>query len=222
MLGAQSERLDRQFLARRSWPYRAWRERYLDHPLVGTLAHRLLWTVDGTTCGYAEGELRGQDDEPVTDGTGVELWHPVGKDAADVVRWRLWLERHAITQPFKQAHREVHPLTDAERTTGTYSNRFAGHILRLAPVPLARGRQRLDEQAQTLRGRLLHPPPTVSFPSGGCAPSTGSTVRARAGARARPPSPAAICGWPPTRSSSIRSTPRTTTRTQAAGATRCG
>lgn len=51
MLGAQSERLDRQLLARRSWPYRAWRERYLDHPLVGTLARRLLWTVDGTTCG---------------------------------------------------------------------------------------------------------------------------------------------------------------------------
>ncbi|WP_433573321.1 DUF4132 domain-containing protein [Streptomyces sp. CA-251247] len=130
MLGAQSERLDRQFLARRSWAYRSWRERYLDHPLVGTLARRLLWTVDGTTCGYADGELRGQDDEPVTGGTTVELWHPVGKDAADVVRWRLWLERHAITQPFKQAHREVYPLTDAERTTGTYSNRFAGHILR--------------------------------------------------------------------------------------------
>jgi hypothetical protein len=47
-----------------------------------------------------------------------------------VLAWREWLERHAVTQPFKQAHREVYLLTDAERATGTYSNRFAGHVLR--------------------------------------------------------------------------------------------
>jgi hypothetical protein len=35
-----------------------------------------------------------------------------------------------ITQPFKQAHREIYLLTDAERTTETYSNRFAAHVLR--------------------------------------------------------------------------------------------
>jgi hypothetical protein len=33
-------------------------------------------------------------------------------------------------QPFKQAHREVYILTDAELRTGAYSNRFASHILR--------------------------------------------------------------------------------------------
>ncbi|MCF1595139.1 DUF4132 domain-containing protein [Streptomyces muensis] len=130
MLPAQSERLDRQFLARRGWPYAAWRERYLDHPLVGTLARRLLWTVDGTTAGYADGALRTLADTPVTEGTRVELWHPVGHDPAEIVAWRDWLERHGVTQPFKQAHREVYLLTDAERTTGTYSNRFAAHVLR--------------------------------------------------------------------------------------------
>ncbi|MFE0471134.1 DUF4132 domain-containing protein [Streptomyces sp. NPDC058947] len=130
MLSAQSERLDRQFLARRSWPYAVWRERYLDHPLVGTLARRLLWTVDGTTAGYADGELRTLSDEPVREGTRVELWHPVGHAPAEIVAWRDWLERHGITQPFKQAHREVYLLTDAERATGTYSNRFAAHVLR--------------------------------------------------------------------------------------------
>ncbi|MEY9993754.1 hypothetical protein ABIE67_005786 [Streptomyces sp. V4I8] len=130
MLSAQSERLDRQFLARRRWPYAAWRERYLDHPLVGTLARRLLWTVDGTTVGYADGELRTPADTPVTGGTHVELWHPAGHEPAEIVAWRDWLERHGITQPFKQAHREVYLLTDAERATGTYSNRFAAHFLR--------------------------------------------------------------------------------------------
>lgn len=131
-LSAQSERLDRQFLQRRVWPYAAWRERYLDHPLVGTLARRLLWTVDGVACGHAEGALRTLAGEPVPaagDST-VELWHPVGRDPAEITAWRERLERHGITQPFKQAHREVYPLTLAERATGTYSNRFAGHILR--------------------------------------------------------------------------------------------
>lgn len=130
MLTAQAERLDRQFLARRTWEYTAWRERCLDHPLLGTLARRLLWTVDGRPCGWADGELRTLADAPVPPGTTVELWHPVDREPAEVVAWRDWLERHGITQPFKQAHREVYLLTDAERGTGGYSNRFAAHILR--------------------------------------------------------------------------------------------
>ncbi|MFD7815835.1 DUF4132 domain-containing protein [Streptomyces sp. NPDC059785] len=130
MLSAQSERLDRQFLARRTWAYGTWRERYLDHPLVGTLARRLLWTVDGTPAGYADEALRTLDGTSVTAGEEVRLWHPAGQEPADVLAWRDWLERHAITQPFKQAHREVYLLTDAERATGTYSNRFAAHVLR--------------------------------------------------------------------------------------------
>ncbi|MGW7608460.1 DUF4132 domain-containing protein [Streptomyces sp. NPDC054766] len=130
MLSAQVERLDRQFLARRTWAYDTWRERYLDHPLVGTLARRLLWTVDGTPVGFANGELRTLTDDPVKGGEEVTLWHPVGREPAEVVAWRDWLERHEITQPFKQAHREVYLLTDAERATGTYSNRFAAHFVR--------------------------------------------------------------------------------------------
>ncbi|MEU0436822.1 DUF4132 domain-containing protein [Streptomyces sp. NPDC006290] len=130
MLSAQAERLDRQFLGRRTWTYDTWRERYLDHPLVGTLARRLLWTVDGTPVGFANGELSTLTDDPVKRGEEVALWHPVEREPAEVVAWRDWLERHEITQPFKQAHREVYLLTDAERATGTYSNRFAAHFVR--------------------------------------------------------------------------------------------
>lgn len=162
MLSAQSERLDRQFLARRSRPYAAWRERCLDHPLVGTLARRLLWIVDGTPVGFADGELRTLTDDPVSGGSEVEIWHPVGRDPAEVVAWRDWLERHAVTQPFKQAHREVYLLTDAERTTGTYSNRFAAHILRqhqfnsLAAIRGWRNKLRLcvDDEAPPARREL--------------------------------------------------------------------
>ncbi|PWI17615.1 hypothetical protein DI272_28205 [Streptomyces sp. Act143] len=166
MLSAQSERLDRQFVARRAWSYAAWRERYLDHPLVGTLARRLLWTVDGTTVGFADGALRTLTDDPVHSGTEVTLWHPVGHEPAEIVAWRDWLERHGITQPFKQAHREVYLLTDAERATGTYSNRFAAHYLRqhqfhaLAAVRGWRNKLRLsvDDEA---------PPATRELPAWG-------------------------------------------------------
>ncbi|WP_405732297.1 DUF4132 domain-containing protein [Streptomyces sp. NBC_00028] len=166
MLSAQSERLDRQFLARRTWSFAAWRERYLDHPLVGTLARRLLWTIDGTTAGYADGALRTLADTPVDSGSEVALWHPVEHEPAEIVAWRDWLERHGITQPFKQAHREVYLLTDAERATGTYSNRFAAHYLRqhqfhaLAAVRGWRNKLRLsvDDEA---------PPATRELPEWG-------------------------------------------------------
>lgn len=43
MLLAQAERLDGLYLQRKSWPLETWRERYLDHPLIGALARRLIW-----------------------------------------------------------------------------------------------------------------------------------------------------------------------------------
>jgi len=132
MLTAQVERIDKLFLARREWRYDQWRERYLDHPLVGVVARRLLWTVGDQPAGYADGSLRGHDDSPVEAAPDavVRLWHPLGRDVDEVVAWREWLERQGITQPFKQAHREVYPLTAAEENTRVYSNRFAAHILR--------------------------------------------------------------------------------------------
>jgi hypothetical protein len=72
----------------------------------------------------------------------VSLWHPIGSPA-DVVRaWRARLEDLGVSQPFKQAHREVYILTPAERETTTYSNRFASHVLKqhqLAALCRARG-----------------------------------------------------------------------------------
>lgn len=75
MLTAVSERLDRQVLGRRTWLYSAWRARYLDHHLAGTLARRLIWLVDGVACGFARTALRAVDDTPVSpaDDAVVEL-----------------------------------------------------------------------------------------------------------------------------------------------------
>ena len=55
---------------------------------------------------------------------------PLRRSAKEIQAWRRLLSEHQITQPFKQAHREVYLLTDAELETGTYSNRFAAHVLK--------------------------------------------------------------------------------------------
>ncbi|MEE6260112.1 DUF4132 domain-containing protein [Plantactinospora sonchi] len=130
MLSAQAERLDRQFLAQRVWPFEAWRARYLDHPLVGTLARRLIWLVDDVPCAYWDGALRTSEDKEIAAGETVRLWHPIGREVDEVIAWRAWLEAKRVTQPFKQAHREVYLLTAAEENTRVYSNRYAAHILR--------------------------------------------------------------------------------------------
>ncbi|MBX3419782.1 MAG: DUF4132 domain-containing protein [Pirellulaceae bacterium] len=136
MLPAQRERMDSLFLAQRSWPLALWRERYLDHPLIGTIARRLIWTFTAnkkTSAGiWWNDGLVDAADKPlrVAEDAAVTLWHPIGHSVDAILAWREWLERHEVVQPFKQAHREVYVLTDAERSTEVYSNRFAAHILR--------------------------------------------------------------------------------------------
>lgn len=139
MLPAQRDRIDSMFLDRREWAATTWRERYLDHPLVGTIARRVIWTFerDGVTRAaiHHDGALRVLDGSSLPESFEVEsavvrLWHPVTVDREEVLAWRAFLEAREITQPFKQAHREVYLLTDAERATNTYSNRFAAHVLK--------------------------------------------------------------------------------------------
>lgn len=127
-----SQRLDGLMIQPRVWRGEAWLERYLAHPLAGTVARRLLWLVDGVPALWADSDLRNSQHEPVSvlPTSEVALWHPIGRDVEEVLAWRTRLESLDIRQPFKQAWREVYVLTDAERRTDTYSNRFAGHILK--------------------------------------------------------------------------------------------
>lgn len=171
-LSAQRNRLERLPLIERQWSLADWRERYLDHPLVGCVAKRLLWRfTDGevsTDAIWFDGQLVDANDQPLSlsGAVAVSAWHPVLCDADEILQWRNWLERHQITQPFKQAHREVYLLTDAERTTRVYSNRFAAHILRqhqFNALAIARGWQN--------RLRLAvddtYPPATLTLPHWG-------------------------------------------------------
>ncbi|TAN38780.1 MAG: DUF4132 domain-containing protein [Nitrospirae bacterium] len=137
MLSVQRDRIECLFLAQRSWLYPLWRERYLDHPLLGQFTRRLIWHFEaGGKSGLAimtEDGLQDAEGRSVcweSDNTRVRLWHPVGFDVSTVRQWRVYLEEKQISQPFKQAHRELYIVTDAELATRNYSNRFAAHILR--------------------------------------------------------------------------------------------
>lgn len=139
MLPAQRDRLDRLFLDQKTWAYTTWAERYLDHPLVGILARRLIWIFDHgedkprIEATWLDGQLVDAAGKPAQineDSAIVSIWHPIGHSEAQIKEWRVFFEGREIRQPFKQAHREVYLLTDAERNTGTYSNRYASHIIK--------------------------------------------------------------------------------------------
>lgn len=125
-------RIESSLIEQRSWKLKELRERYFDHPIAATVANRVIWSVNGKAAIFHGGELVDLDNCPVesSDDAHVELWHPIACEPEEVLRWRQWLRGHEITQPFKQAHREIYVLTDAERTTATYSNRFAAHVIR--------------------------------------------------------------------------------------------
>ena len=139
-MAAQRERIEQLYLGRRVWDLATWEERYLNHPIVGTLARRLIW------CFEAEGRqstgiwwdnrvvtLENEQLDWLDATTQVSLWHPIVAAQETVLGWRQWLVRHEVQQPFKQAHRELYRLTTAEEETEIYSNRYAAHILKQYP-----------------------------------------------------------------------------------------
>lgn len=138
-LTIQTQRLQRLYLQKRDWSVADWRARHLDHPLIGTLARRLIWSIakaDGSTIAA----LPSENGEALHNASGemqtleatdrVRLWHPIDAPVDEIEAWRDRLETVQVTQPFPQVWREVYLLTDAERATETYSNRWAAHILR--------------------------------------------------------------------------------------------
>lgn len=161
MLPAQRDRIENLYLEEKRWDYKIWCERYLDHPLVGTIARRLIWRFDeATTAVFLDGKLVVKDGNELTlfDDSQVELWHPLHSETAEVLQWREFLETREIRQPFKQAHREIYVLTDAERNTNVYSNRFAAHIIRQHQFNALCGQRNWKNQLRIMADADFHAP----------------------------------------------------------------
>ena len=136
-LQVQKDRIETYYLEQKVWKYNEWLENYIAHPLVKVIASKLIWHFkkEGSdeTGLFIDNRFLNVKNEPITwldENTLVELWHPINSNLDEIVSWRNFIQEKEITQPFKQAYREIYLLTDAELDTNTYSNRFAAHILR--------------------------------------------------------------------------------------------
>jgi len=97
----------------------------------------LIWHFSSPTGQSASGiwkdgglvDSSSQQIPPLEDNWTVKLWHPVEEDPSEVSKWKEYIFNHQITQPFKQAFREIYTVTPPELVTRTFSNRFAAHIL---------------------------------------------------------------------------------------------
>jgi hypothetical protein len=134
-LRAQRLRFEGLYLSERILSSELWRQRYVDEPLVAGLTRRLIWLFEiggdwvaamPQGAGVVDVSERAVELAP---STRVKLWHPMQSEPAEVLAWRQRLQSLTVTQPFKQAHREIYALTDAERETHDYSVRFDGHIV---------------------------------------------------------------------------------------------
>jgi hypothetical protein len=151
---AQRVRLESSFVAAREIPLEHWRKHSIEHPLLGYLGRRLIWVFsDGKgwerSAMWLDGGLRDAGGEALDLSRAaslaaikVRLWHPLAEDEALVRRWRERVFAAGIRQPFRQAFREWYQVTEQERETRMYSNRFAGVYMRqhqLASLCRARG-----------------------------------------------------------------------------------
>lgn len=134
---AQRYRLESALISGRKMSAEHWRQYWIEHPLLGLLGQKLIWVFSNEQGWersglYADGE--------VCDGAGaaidlsaathVRLWHPLASAALEVQAWREHVFNASVRQPFRQVFREFYQITDDERSTKMYSNRFGGVLMR--------------------------------------------------------------------------------------------
>ncbi len=131
------KRLEQTYRNGREWALADWQDRYQKQPLMRRMTERLIWELHHPTksaklaLGTAP-ELTGLDGNPVPisdDDYRIRLWHPANTAANVASQWRRALLEKEIRQPLWQAWRPVYSLTDPEKRTALYSNRFAGLLL---------------------------------------------------------------------------------------------
>ncbi|MEC9398556.1 MAG: DUF4132 domain-containing protein, partial [Myxococcota bacterium] len=114
----QSRRFERAMRQQRSWGIQTWCADILEHPLLGMLAHKLLWGVyddNGAlistfrideTGGLVdiEDELFGIDEAPER---CIQLVHPIQLPEDTLRAWSQVFTDYEIIQPFEQLSRQV-------------------------------------------------------------------------------------------------------------------
>jgi hypothetical protein len=134
---AQRYRLESSFVETRSMSLAHWRKYFIEHSLLGLMGRRLIWVFSNEQgwerAGlYGTGGMRDSREETfdVGEATKVRLWHPLSSERHELQQWRERVFNQRVRQPFRQAFREFYQITEDERQTKMYSNRFAGMVMR--------------------------------------------------------------------------------------------
>ncbi|ROM69926.1 hypothetical protein BK654_28970 [Pseudomonas brassicacearum] len=106
----------------------------LKMPAVRLLLEQLIVQADDTVLGWLDAatltvtDLEGRQHVAAKN---LRIAHPFHLfTAGQLSAWQKEVVSHRRVQPFKQAFRELYLLTPAERDSGLWSNRFAGHRLK--------------------------------------------------------------------------------------------
>lgn len=136
-LSLERDKIDRSYLEDRAWTFERFQQLFIEHGLLSYLGKRLIWRFEQENgvinAIWRKGQwlnAKGEAIEPLDYSTRVRLWHPIYSEASEIQDWRDRMQQWQITQPMKQAFREIYLLTDAEINTRTYSNRMAGHLIK--------------------------------------------------------------------------------------------
>lgn len=167
-LQSQRHRLEASWRHNRIWAFEHWQQYLWQHPLAAYIVHKTIWQFEAngqvqSGIGH-DGQLVNVNNEllKIPENAEVALWHPVNAPLDEVLAWRDYMFDHELKQPFKQAFREVYLVTEAERITSVYSNRFSAHILQQNKL-WALAQQR-DWQYKGAYGYLLDSP-TLELPA---------------------------------------------------------
>lgn len=132
----KSRRLESEMRSGISRSYVTWRKEFMSQPVNRSIVERLIWRVKSNEFSYTvlfhggdPVDIEGNILAEMHDEWEISLWHPIDSIIDEVLQLRKRIENLEIVQPFKQAHREVYILTDAERKAAMNSSRFSNHIL---------------------------------------------------------------------------------------------
>jgi len=133
---AHSQRIENSYIRLQNITFKDWKTQYIGDELIGFIARRLIWRLTNTKNQSSDViffngqfiDLHGKTVE-LDSQSSVTLWHPIMATTDDIIAWQTILAHYQITQPFKQAHREIYLVTEAEKQAKNHSSRYENHVL---------------------------------------------------------------------------------------------
>ena len=141
-------RVEGLFLNERTWPLKDFRQRFLDHPLVGVIARRLIWNfqnIESNATAIWSGDqfidAGGESVDWIDDQTKVTIWHPLHVEARTYCGggsdWNSWKSCNpsnrrtvkSIYSPMRNVKRHITPIVSRHISCGTTNLRhFANNV----------------------------------------------------------------------------------------------